>query len=787
MRISSIAGEQVIRSSGVNSVDSAQTDANDEIEDYLSSDADDNADDNGSDDEGDFEKYMEDEMEEESDQLSPKDKDSVKSIGQGKEVKGLSSNHLTQDSKSCKEGSNIAQTIYVNSSTQRKTFMGPKSAKERWVKKMKARQEATMPEEHDAHLDSDLIKLVQDISLKIPEQEFSDSGGEGVERNECVAIILGLDNMDSGPVERNEGSGVSVECPSNMRETANVEGGYLDTASRNRSEFTGGNVDSNSLELHPKKASADIDSKTVERSEGSGVSVERDSKVREAGNGAEDDLDLDRETVQRSESTGDLVESSSLEQPPNESKVSNNLDSEDIERSEAIAGTHSNVREPGNVEVGDLDCIDDIDSKNVESSEVFGGSRSSIVKSISLELPIKQRKLIDYTDSESDLSNEGTGVQSPTSSLQTLNIDVNEIVIAGGPSYVRGQTLYLEGNDVDSESFNRSDSTFGIIDTSSQVAIAPEVSNLSLGSRSFPYIEVSTASRRQIMQEETATEVRNISDGYISVNSVPASPIEVSTLSQCSTSLPDTEVSTASQSKISQEETATEVRNISDGYISVNSVWASPIEVSTLSRCSTSLPDTEVSTASTSEISQEGTVTEASSTEVRNTSERDISVTLVQSSTTEVRNIREREISVTLVQSSSTEVVNIIEREISVSLVQASSTEVINIRERKMGRTSGQAITSEVPKHKVKRNKQPKWISSLVDSDAELETLCSLGPRFAVAIDAEYYLAGETMYLPEVIGLYDSMIADISLEPPVQMFSAKRHSTITDIVQVCRC
>ena len=240
--------------------------------------------------------------------------------------------------------------------------------------------------------------------------------------------------------------------------------------------------------------------------------------MRETGNGAEDDLDLDQETVERSESTGHIVESSALEQPQKKNKVRNNTDSENVERSEAIGGSRCNVGEPGNVEADDLDrehrnssedsSSDDIDSENFKSSEDFGGSRS-IVESSSLELPIKQSNLVDYTDSESDLSNEGTGgsvfrtrnisafgggLQSPTSNLQALNIDDNEIVIAGGPSYMRGQTLYLQGDDVDSESFNRSDSTFGIIDTSSQVAIAPEVSNSSLGCRSFPDIEVSTAS-----------------------------------------------------------------------------------------------------------------------------------------------------------------------------------------------------------------------------------------------------------------------------------------------------
>ena len=267
----------------------------------------------------------------------------------------------------------------------------------------------------------------------------------------------------------------------------------------------------------------------------------------------------------------------------------------------------------------------------------------------------------------------------------------------------------------------------------------------------------------------------------------------------------ETEVSTASRSEILQEGTvteasSTEVRNIRERDISVASV-------------------------------------QTSSTQVSNTGERDISVTLVQSSSTEVRYIREREISVTLVKSSSPEVLNIRETEISVSLVQASSTEVINISEREMGRTSVQASTSEVPnssacemestseevanrtehqisppvdrhdsaiigdfdidkiigsarlpdsdtkwpkhtfkwpKRKVERKRQPKWISSLVDSDTELEKLCSLGPTFAVAIDTEFYLADETTYLPEVIGIYDSTVADISLEPPVKMFSAKK-------------
>ena len=114
--------------------------------------------------------------------ISDVDKDSVKSIGQGKEVKELSFQHLTQDSTSCKEGSNISQNISVNSSAQRKIFMGPKSAKERWVKQMKARQEATVAEENNAQLDSDISNLIQGIYKTIPEQQFSDSGDEGVER-----------------------------------------------------------------------------------------------------------------------------------------------------------------------------------------------------------------------------------------------------------------------------------------------------------------------------------------------------------------------------------------------------------------------------------------------------------------------------------------------------------------------------------------------------------------------------------------------------------------------------
>ena len=474
--------------------------------------------------------------------------------------------------------------------------------------------------------------------------------------------------------------------------------------------------------------------------------VERDSKVTETGNGAEDDLD--RETVHRSESSGHIIESSLLERPPKESKVSNNIDSGNVERSEAIvssrsnvgeqgnvqagdldhehgnksdetvdrsagiAGSDSNVGQPGNVEAADLDRTDDIDSDNVDSSGDFGGSRRSIVESIN------QRRLIDYTDSESPSSNEGTG----GSVLRTRNMSAfgGGIVIAGGPSYVTGQTLYLAGDDVDSESFNRSDSTFGIIDTSSQVEIAPEVSNLSVGSRSFPAFEVSTASRRQITQEETAT----ISDRCISVNSVQASPIEVSTLSRCSTSLTDTEVATAS---LSQEETATEASSTEVGHIRERE-----ISVSSLQTSSTSLPDTEVSTASRSEISQEGTVTEASSTEVGHIREREISVTslpdtevsaishqstqvrtireiersvtsltdtevsAISHQITQVRTIREIERSVTSVQTSSTEVLNASERDISVSVAQSSSAEVRNIRERENSVSSVQSNSTRV-------------------------------------------------------------------------------------------
>ena len=249
LRISYIAGEKVISSSGVeqiknkgsyrqpqgNLVHSAQTDADDETEDDLSFDADDNdGDDNGSDDDVEFEQYMD--TGEESDELSPKNKDisafykqSIQSISQGKEVKGLTFKNLTRDTTSCKEGSKVAQYISVQSSTQRKTFMGPKSAKERWVKKIKARQEAAMEEAQDAQLDSEVINLAQDVSNKISEQEFSDddSGGDGVARSACVDSMLGIDNMDIETGEGHEGSGVSVESPSTMGETANVEGGDL--------------------------------------------------------------------------------------------------------------------------------------------------------------------------------------------------------------------------------------------------------------------------------------------------------------------------------------------------------------------------------------------------------------------------------------------------------------------------------------------------------------------------------------------------------------------------------
>ena len=887
----------MIRSSGVteslNSVDSDPSDSNDETEGHLCSDADDNADyetedyydvddnvdDNGSNYETDLEKYIEDEMEEESDKLSPKDKhisdfynDSVQSIGQGKEVKGISFKQLT-----CQEGSNIAQSIPLKSSTQRKTFMGPKSAKERWVRRMKANQQVTMgDDEHDAHLDTDLSNLVDKIALTIPEKEFNDSGDEGVERSASVAFILGLDHM--------QGSDVSVPSPSDMGGKGNVEGGDLDTESRNRSECTGGNVDSNSLEQPPKKASADIDSETLERSEG--VSVERDSKVRETGNVAEDYLHLDRETVQRSESTGDIVdleqppkeskvskntdsdnverseaivgsgsnvgeqvnveagdldhiddidsenvESSEvsglvdLEQPPKESKVSKNTDSDNVERSEAFVGSRSNVGEQVNVEAGDLDRIHDIDSENVESSEVSGGSRSTIVESISQELPRNQWKLIDYTESESDLSDEGTGgsvfrktnisacgrgVQSPTSGLQTLNTDLNEIVIAGGPSYVRGQTLYLEDDDVNSESFNRSDSTFGIIDTSSQVAIAPEVSNLSVGSRSFPPTDVSTASRSEISQQDTAAEVRIFSDRYMSVQT---SRIEVSTLSrcstsltdtdlstatQCSTSLTDTEVCTASRSEISQQETADEVRIFSDRYMSVQT---SQIEVSTLSRCSTSLTDTEVSTASRSEIlhvrkirEREISVMESSSKKLANWTEGAMSapvdrhdsavadqiiasVTSPVRDTSGVNNSRE-----TNMETSSKKLANWTEGAMSAPVDRYDSDVVDQI----LASVTSPVRDTKWPKSNFKFKKDkgktkqhgPKWIHSSVDSDSELQTLCRLGPKFAVGIDALFYLADETTYLPEVKCAndpsYPSLVVVLSIVPPVELFHAKK-------------
>ena len=55
-------------------------------------------------------------------------------------------------------------------------------------------------DEHDANLDTDLINLVDNIALTIPEKEFSDSGDEGVERSASVAFILGLDHMQGSDV-----------------------------------------------------------------------------------------------------------------------------------------------------------------------------------------------------------------------------------------------------------------------------------------------------------------------------------------------------------------------------------------------------------------------------------------------------------------------------------------------------------------------------------------------------------------------------------------------------------
>ena len=109
----------------------ADDNADDETEDYY--DVDNDVDDNSSNYETDVEKYIEDEMEQESDKLSPKDKhisdfykDSVQSIGQGKEVKGLSFKQLT-----CQEGSNIAQSFSVNSSTQSERHLWAQSQPKR--------------------------------------------------------------------------------------------------------------------------------------------------------------------------------------------------------------------------------------------------------------------------------------------------------------------------------------------------------------------------------------------------------------------------------------------------------------------------------------------------------------------------------------------------------------------------------------------------------------------------------------------------------------------------------
>ena len=312
-------------------------------------------------------------------------------------------------------------------------------------------KEATIAEEHDEQLDNDLINLVQGISKTIPKQEFSDSGGEGIERSAAVDYILGFDDMHIEPVARSEGSGVSVERDSKVRETGNgaEDDLDLDRETVQRSKASGGLIEPSSLEQPPKesKVSNNIDSGNVERSEAivsnvgepgniqagdldhendnkSDETVDRSagiagshSNVGEPGNIQAGDLDHENdnksdETVDRS--AGIAGSHSNVGEPGNIQAgdldhENDNKSDETVDRSAGIAGSHTNVGQPGNVEAGALDRTDQIDSENVESSENFSGSRGTIVESISLELPIQQRSLVDYTDSESLLSNEGTG------------------------------------------------------------------------------------------------------------------------------------------------------------------------------------------------------------------------------------------------------------------------------------------------------------------------------------------------------------------------------------------
>ena len=145
----------------------------------------------------------------------------------------------------------------------------------------------------------------------------------------------------------------------------------------------------------------------------------------------------------------------------------------------------------------------------------------------------------------------------------------------------------------------------------------------------------------------------------------------------------------------------------------------------------------------------------------------------VEASTSEVHNSSESEM-----QSTSKKLANRTERAISPTVDRYNSVIVDQI----IASVSVPVTDTNWPKSNFKFTKDkgkrkeygPKWIYSSVDSDSELEMLCRLGPKFAVGIDALFYLADETTYLLEVICSYDPSVVDTSIVPPVELFSAKK-------------
>ena len=164
---------------------------------------------------------------------------------------------------------------------------------------------------------------------------------------------------------------------------------------------------------------------------------------------------------------------------------------------------------------------------------------------------------------------------------------------------------------------------------------------------------------------------------------------------------------------------------------------------------------------------------QATSTELINIGECEMGRTPVQASTSEVHNSSESEM-----ESTSKKLANRTEGAISAPVDRHDSAvvdQIVASVSSPVRDTKWPKRTFKFPKDKGKRKQDgPKWIHSSVDSDSELEPLCSLGSKFAVAIDAQFYLADETTYLPEEISLYDTAGMDISIVPPVEMFSPKK-------------